>query len=72
MDGCSLSFDVNLPVLTWTVVPKGSEIRVGIDRDEDGAFDLDELLAGSNPADPTSVPSRPARSPSTAVRTNPF
>lgn len=37
--------------LTWSVVPKGSETRIGIDRDADGAFDRDELDAGSDPAD---------------------
>ena len=42
--------------LTWTVVPKGTEIRSGIDRDLDGAYDQDELDAGSNPADPLSLP----------------
>jgi YVTN family beta-propeller protein len=42
--------------LTVTLVPKGSEIRIGIDRDEDGYFDRDELDAGSDPADPNSVP----------------
>jgi hypothetical protein len=34
--------------LTYTVVPAGSETRIGIDRDE--------LDAGSDPADPTSIP----------------
>lgn len=29
--------------LTWTIVPSGSETRIGIDRDEDGVFDRDEL-----------------------------
>jgi DNA-binding beta-propeller fold protein YncE len=42
--------------LTYTCVPPGSGIRVGVDRDEDGAFDRDELDAGSDPANPASVP----------------
>lgn len=42
--------------LTWTVVPKGSETRIGIDRDEDGFLDRDELDLGSDPADPDSFP----------------
>jgi hypothetical protein len=42
--------------LTYTCVPPGCGMR-GIDRDEDGALDCDELDAGSNPADPLSVPS---------------
>ncbi len=42
--------------LTYTVVPKGSELRLGVDRDEDGFFDRDELDAGSDPDDASSVP----------------
>jgi len=42
--------------LTFTAVPSGSEVRIGVDRDEDGFFDRDELDAGSNPADPVSTP----------------
>lgn len=45
--------------LTFTVVPKGSQTRIGVDRDLDGYLDRDEVLAGSNPADPTSVPGPP-------------
>ncbi len=42
--------------LTYTVVPERTEQRIGIDRDEDGHLDRDELDGCSNPADPTSVP----------------
>ncbi len=42
--------------LTYTIVPLGSQIRIGIDRDEDGYFDRDEIVAGSDPADPKSIP----------------
>jgi DNA-binding beta-propeller fold protein YncE len=42
--------------LTYTVVPLGSQTRIGIDRDLDGVFDRDELDAGTDPADPTSRP----------------
>ncbi|MCH7799889.1 MAG: hypothetical protein IID28_15835, partial [Planctomycetes bacterium] len=42
--------------VTFTLVPAGSEQRIGVDRDEDGFFDRDELDAGSNPADPASTP----------------
>ncbi len=42
--------------LTFTVVPAVSEVRIGVDRDEDGFFDGDELHAGSDPADPDSTP----------------
>lgn len=42
--------------LTYTVVPAGSQTRIGIDRDEDGFFDRDELDGCSDPADPGSRP----------------
>jgi hypothetical protein len=41
---------------TYTLVPAGSQVRLGIDRDEDGFFDLDELEACSNAADAASTP----------------
>ena len=44
------------PSLTFTCVPPGSGWRLGIDRDGDGYADGDELAAGSNPANPHSVP----------------
>jgi hypothetical protein len=31
-------------------------VRVALDRDGDGFADVDELFAGTNPADPTSHP----------------
>jgi hypothetical protein len=42
--------------LTYTLVPKGTEQRIGIDEDEDGFFDSDERDAGTDPADPLSRP----------------
>ena len=42
--------------LTYTVVPVGTGTRYGVDRDEDGHLDRDELDAGSDPADPDSTP----------------
>jgi DNA-binding beta-propeller fold protein YncE len=42
--------------VTYTCVPPGSGVRIGIDRDGDGYLDGDEKDAGSNPADPTSTP----------------
>jgi DNA-binding beta-propeller fold protein YncE len=42
--------------LTFTVVPKGSQTRLGIDRDLDGYLDRDELDAGSDPADTLTIP----------------
>ncbi|MEY4832342.1 MAG: hypothetical protein RL527_555 [Planctomycetota bacterium] len=42
--------------LTYTMVPAGSQNRLGVDRDLDGFRDRDELDAGSDPADADSVP----------------
>jgi DNA-binding beta-propeller fold protein YncE len=42
--------------LTVTVVPKGTERRIGIDRDADSFYDRDELDAGTDPADLKSRP----------------
>jgi len=41
---------------TYLCVPPGSGARVGVDRDEDGFFDRDEIDLGSDPADPSSTP----------------
>jgi len=41
--------------LTYTCVPPGSGDRAGIDRDEDGVFDLDEVAASTDPGNPGSV-----------------
>jgi DNA-binding beta-propeller fold protein YncE len=41
---------------TYTCVPLGSGVRIGIDRDEDGIFDRRELDCGTDPADPASFP----------------
>ena len=41
--------------LTFTVVPAGSESRLGVDRDGDGYFDRTEVEVGTDPADPTSL-----------------
>lgn len=49
------SATVNSPI-TVTVVPRGTERRIAIDRDSDGAFDGDEILLGYNPADASSIP----------------
>lgn len=42
--------------LTYTGVPPGNGLRIGIDRDGDTWRDRDELDAGTNPADPNSFP----------------
>jgi len=42
--------------LTFTCAPPGSGPTFALDRDGDGHFDRDEIDAGSDPADATSVP----------------
>jgi YVTN family beta-propeller protein len=42
--------------LTLTLVPKSTEVRIGLDRDNDGTYDGDELDAGTNPLDPLDPP----------------
>lgn len=42
--------------LTWTLVPAGSQTRIGIDRDGDGFFDRDELDGCGDPANATITP----------------
>lgn len=42
--------------VTFTVVASGTEWRLGVDRDRDGAFDQDELDAGTDPSDGRSRP----------------
>jgi len=42
--------------LTFTCAPPGDGLRLGLDRDGDGALDRDEFDAGSDPADPDSTP----------------
>jgi hypothetical protein len=44
--------------LTFTVVPRLTERRIGVDRDRDGIFDRDELDAGTDPAHPDPRPRR--------------
>ena len=39
--------------LTFTVVHFGSGSRLALDRDGDTAFNFNEVIAGSDPADPT-------------------
>ncbi|MCH2162206.1 MAG: hypothetical protein MK085_10080, partial [Phycisphaerales bacterium] len=44
-----------IPVI-YTLVPPGSGTRIALDRDGDGYYDTDEVLACADPADPASVP----------------
>ena len=46
----------SLAPVTYTCVPPGSGERIGVDRDGDGAWDGDERLAQTDPADPDSGP----------------
>lgn len=50
----------------YTCVPPSSGIRMGIDRDEDGFGDRTELDAGSDPANPNSVPGGATPTPTVA------
>ena len=45
--------------VTITVVPRGLETRLGIDRDEDGWLDRDEASVCADPADPVNHPGTP-------------
>jgi YVTN family beta-propeller protein len=49
--------------LTYTCVPPGSAVRLGVDRDSDGAFDRDELDQGCDPMSSSSVPPACAATP---------
>ncbi len=54
--------------LTFTAVYLGGGTRMGLDRDEDGWFDGDEIAAGTSPTDPSEFP-RPA--PPTGLEATP-
>jgi len=54
--------------ITYTAVPRNSGPRIGIDRDEDGFFDRDELDFGSDPANARSLPTN--RPPTLVLDTN--
>ncbi len=56
--------------ITFTIVPRGSGVRLGIDRDLDGLFDRDELDAGANPSDRTLLPRIIPPFPGVAVGTD--
>jgi len=43
---------VEAQAVTYTCVPSGEGVRLGLDRDADGFFDRDEIDAGTDPADP--------------------
>jgi DNA-binding beta-propeller fold protein YncE len=41
--------------LTFTCVPPGAGVRAGLDRDEDGVLDFDEIVALTDPNNPGSI-----------------
>jgi hypothetical protein len=45
--------------LTYTVVPFGSQDRIGVDRDSDGWYDYSETIVSADPADASSFPGGP-------------
>ncbi len=45
--------------LTFTCVPPADRLRIGLDADEDGLFDRDEIDGGTDPEDPESGPPAP-------------
>ena len=51
-----LSALANKGDLTYTCVPPGNGPRLALDRDEDGFYNRDELVAGTDPADAASHP----------------
>ncbi|MDG2306721.1 MAG: hypothetical protein P8R42_19125 [Candidatus Binatia bacterium] len=55
-DGALRALAVGGQELTYTCVPPGAGLQIGIDRDGDGSFDRDETDAGTDPADPSSFP----------------
>jgi YVTN family beta-propeller protein len=42
--------------VTYTCVPPGNGSRLALDRDQDGFYNRDEIVAGTDPADPASHP----------------
>ena len=42
--------------ITFTVVPIGTQVRMGIDRDSDGYYDREEIVGGGDPANAAIVP----------------
>jgi hypothetical protein len=55
----------------FMLTPAGAGMQMALDRDLDGALNFDEVLAGSDPADPTSLPGM-VRIVSSRIETNQF
>jgi DNA-binding beta-propeller fold protein YncE len=45
--------------ITFTAVPVGQQLRMGVDRDGDGFYDFDEISACSDPSNPAIFPGSP-------------
>ena len=56
------------PGIFRQTVPPGSGERLGVDRDQDGVLDRDELDVGSDPADAASGPPTPVRTSAMTLR----
>jgi len=42
--------------ITFTIVPAGTQVRMGIDRDADGAYDFEEIVGCGDAANPAILP----------------
>jgi DNA-binding beta-propeller fold protein YncE len=55
--------------ITYTCVPPGSGLRIGVDRDDDGWFDRYEIEHATDPNDPASFPGAPTTTTTSSTTT---